>query len=283
MTSGAIATRLDDLLGPTSGRSALAEAIEAHLLRLVAATWSALVEGCAAVLAGVPADTVRTLTATLPGTEQLLPRLAAALGPATLLGLQLADPRMDRPAIAGILLAHPSPQHRELVLDALEDESDVTSLGGICASWARRMLVATLGDMEALSRQDRLALQERLLALRRETSGPPDAGIAVQEGDPGDDLGEALSAASHRRASRILASRAGVPPAVVEAAITRRDREGLLALCRAAGAGPEEAMALQIQLARICPSRTVASAPVGALAGAWRIEALRGRLDGLPD
>ncbi|WP_428375832.1 hypothetical protein [Lichenicoccus sp.] len=286
MTSGALAARLDELLAPCPGGPELAGAIEASLLRLVAGTWSALVESCAVVLAPGSAEALRVAAASLPGTELLLPRLAAALSPATLLGLPMPDGARGRSAMAATLLAQPSPQHREQVLDALQAGTDTASLGGICTSWARRMLVATLGSIDALSQQDRLALQERLLALRRDASGPHAARLAPQDGEAGDpdgDLGEALSAASHRRASRILAARAGVPPAMVETAITRRDREGLLALCRAAGAGPEETMALQIQLARICPSQTLACTAPGSLAGTWRLEALRGRLDGLAD
>ncbi len=283
--TGAIATRLGELLAPSPGHADLAGAIEACLLQLVASTWSGLVERCAAVLAGEAAAALHAATAAVPGTELLLPRLAPALSPATLLGLRLPDGGPDRSRIAAILLAHPSPQLREQALDALQAQPDTTSLDAICANWGRRTLVATLGTIDTLTQRDRLALQERLLAHRQDASGPLPGGVALPDHEPGaatdGDLGEALLAASHRSASRILAARAGVPPAVVETAITRRDREGLLALCRAAGAGPEEAMALQIQLARICPSQTRALAPAGAAAGSWRIEALRGRMDGL--
>ena len=292
MTVNTITTRLEELLAPRPGCQDLAGMIEARLLRLVAETWAALVGSCAVVLAGPAAAALRDAASALPGTELLLPRLAAMLSPSTLLGLDLEGSGPDRAAMTAILLARASPQQRELVLDALQAGPDETSLAGLCATWARRMLVAALGTIEELSQRDRLALQERLLAHRRDASGLHEAGGSPdgREQDPderggqergeagawGDDLGEALLAASHRRASQILATRAGVPPSVVETAITRRDRQGLLALCQAAGAGPEEAMALQIQLARICPSQTLSSAS-GGPGGTWRIEAMRGR------
>ena len=293
MTVNTIAARLEELLATRPGSEDVAATIEARLLRLVAETWSALVVSCAGVLAGPAAAALREVASALPGTELLLPRLAAMLSPSTLLGLDLKDSGPDRAAMTVMLLSRASPQQRELVLDALQAGPDETSLPGLCATWARRMLVAALGSIDGLSQQDRLALQDRLLAHRRDASGPHDAGRrpghqeqgAQERGGYerdeleawGDDLGEALLAASHRRASQILATRAGVPPSVVETAITRRDRLGLLALCRAAGAGPEEAMALQIQLARICPNQTLTPAPSRGPMGTWRIEALRGR------
>ena len=246
MTRAPITGRLDQLLAAHPGREDVAAAIERQLLQLVAEGWSTLIEACADGLASGAADALRAATPAMPGTELLLPRLAAALSPVTLLGLR---PGCD--AMLALLLAHPLAQQREQVLDALRDGPDETTLVAICASWSRRMLVAALGAIDGVSQRDRLALQERLLALRGELGEMAEAEV---EGTGPDDLGEALHAASHRRASEILAERAGVSTAVVETAITRRDRRRLLALCKAAGAGPDEAVALQIQLARICPS-----------------------------
>ena len=85
---------------------------------------------------------LRAATPSLPGTELLLPRLAAALTPgnparaffpehgAGPTGLAVA---LTRAGIAGLLLAHPLAQQREQVLDALRDGPDETTLAAICS------------------------------------------------------------------------------------------------------------------------------------------------------
>ena len=284
-----LAARLDVLLPAfeETMRRKVRDALVDHVRRLVLESWSGLVERCAAGLSPAATAAVRSATARAPEPDLLLARLDRVVTPATLLALPLPD----RPVLTAALLAHPNLQLREQALDALGEqaldalgEQALDALGepapgrradaGLaqaCAAWSRRMLIAELGHIPALCHTDRLGLQDELLA------GAIDA--------PRDEpeirtLSDALQAAANRRATTILAERAGVTLDVAEVAIALRDPKMLLALCWNAGCDAAEVVAVQVQLGRISPGQVLRVGPGGdwpldPVAMQWQIAVLQ--------
>lgn len=254
-------------------RERILHALVEHVQRLLLKSWGELVERCAAGLSPGTAAAVRSIAARVPEPDLLLARLDRVITPAVLLAL----PLIDQPALTAALLAHPNVQLREQALDALEhhrrdhappdrENTGATGLPGsrsdydpadadlvrACNAWSRRMLIAELGHIPALCHTDRLGLQDELLA----------GSITV----PGDEpetstLIDALQAAANRRATAILAERAGVSLDVAEVAIALRDPKMLLALCWNAGCDAAEVVAVQVQLGRIAPGQVLRVGP----------------------
>ena len=268
-----LAARLDVLLpalDETMRRKVL-DALVDHVRLLVLESWGGLVERCAGSLSPAAGAAVRSIAARAPEPDLLLARLDRVVTPATLLALPLTD----RHALTAALLAHPNLQLREHALDALGErapgERADAGLARACAAWSRRMLIAELGHIPALCHTDRLALQDELLA------GAIDA--------PRDEpeirtLSDALQAAANRRATAILAERAGVALDVVEVAIALRDPKMLLALCWNAGCDAAEVAAVQVQLGRISPGQVLRVGPgddwpLDPVAMQWQIAVLQ--------
>ncbi len=260
--------RLDVLLpalDETMRRKVL-DALVEQVRLLVLEGWSSLVERCAGGLSPAAAAAVRAIAAQAPEPDLLLARLDRVVTPATLLALPLPD----RPALTAALLAHPSLHLREQALDALAEPADA-GLARACIAWSRRMLIAELGHIPALCHTDRLGLQDELLA----------GAIDAPRDEPGvRTLSEALQAAANRRATAILAERAGVTLEVAEVAIALRDPKMLLALCWNAGCDAAEVVAVQVQLGRIPPGQVLRVGPgdgwpLDPVAMQWQIAVLQ--------
>ena len=133
------------------------------------------------------------------------------------------------------------------------------------------MLIAELGHIPALCHTDRLALQDELMASGTE---------APREEAEIHGLSDALAAAANRRATAILAERAGVSLDVAEVAIALRDPKMLLALCWNAGCDAAEVVAVQVQLGRIPPGQVLRVGagdcwPLDSVAMQWQIALLQ--------
>ena len=278
-----LAARLHALLPGADGplRERVLQALVEHVRLLMLESWTGLVERCAGRLdAGPSAPSatalVRSIASRMPEPDLLLLRLDPFVTPALLLAL----PSADRPALRAALLAHPRVHLREQTLDALRqgrhredhpgDRADA-ALVRACAAWSRRMLIAELGHLPALCHTDRLALQDELLD--GGTDAPRDEAEIYG-------LGEALAASANRRATAILAERAGVSLDVAEVAIALRDPKMLLALCWHAGCDAAEVVAVQVQLGRIPPNQVLRIGPgdgwpLDAVAMRWQIAILQ--------
>ena len=269
---GVLLPAFDDRL-----REQVLQVLVDHVRLLVLQSWSGLVERCAGGLSPATAAALLSIASRVPEPDLLLARLDRLVTPAVLLAL----PFPHRAALGAALLAHPNLHLREQALDALtepdrpepqggQDRADA-ALAEACAAWSRRMLIAELGQIPALCHTDRLRLQDELLA------GGSDA--------PRDEvefrtLGAALQASANRRATAILAERAGVSPDVAEVAIALRDPKMLLALCWNAGCDAAEVVAVQVQLGRIPPGQVLRVGagdcwPLDPVAMQWQIAVLQ--------
>ena len=252
-----------------AAREPIALQLEAHVRLLVTQSWTALVEACSNGQLPATAGALRSAIAGMPDPEPLLGRLGGTITPALLLCLPLPD----RTAVTAALLAHPDAQMREHTLDALGDTTaGCRPLRIACLAWSRRMLVAELGRIPELSHTDRLGLQERLLATGSDTL-PEEPFPEAQM------LSEALRTAANRKATTILAERAGVAPDTAERAVVLRDPKMLVALCWKAGCDPAEALAVQLQLGHVPPDQVLRVGPddqwpLDDAAMQWQISAL---------
>ncbi len=268
MTDHPLGERLVMLLpdADAAWRAAVAATLTEHVRLLVLQGWRALVQQAAGCLAPAAAAALQVAARRVPEPDLLLARLAGVIDPGMLLSLPVAD----RARLTRTLLAHPDPQLRERTLDALQaPKPGAAALRAACSAWARRMLVAELGRMAALNHVDRLRLQDELTVAAggRTVDSPPS-------------LAAALQAASHRSATAILATRAGVALDVAEAAIGLRDRKMLLSLCWKAGCDAAETLAVQVQLGRIAPDQALrcgadGSWPLAGPAMEWQVGILQ--------
>lgn len=260
---GVLLPGLDDRL-----RERILQALVDHIRLLVLRSWSGLLERCARGLSPATAAALLSIASQLPEPDLLLARLDRLVTPAVLLAL----PFPDRAALTAALLAHPNVHLREQALDALvEPDRANAALVDACAAWSRRMLTAELGHIPALCHTDRLRLQEELLA----------GSIEAPRDEPEfRTLGAALQAAANRRATAILAERAGVSCEVAEVAMALRDPRMLLALCWNGGCDAAEVVAVQVQLGRIPPAQVLRveagdSWPLDPMAMQWQIAVLQ--------
>ncbi len=290
-----LAARLGVLLPALDNRlrEQVLQVLVDHVRLLVLQSWGDLVERCAGGLSPATAAALLSIASQVPEPDLLLARLDRLVTPPVLLAL----PFPHHAALTAALLAHPNVQLREHALDALmkPDRIDLAApegargspvdrpgpqggydradaaLVGACAAWSRRMLIAELGHIPALCHTDRLRLQDELLA------GSIDAPRDEAEFRT---LGAALHAAANRRATAILAERAGVSSDVAEVAIALRDPKMLLALCWNAGCDAAEVVAVQVQLGRIPPGQVLRVGagdcwPLDPVAMQWQIAVLQ--------
>lgn len=239
----------------------VAAQLEARVRLLVTRSWIALLRDCASALPAGSHETLHPPGSRLPDPDLLLGRLGHVITPALLLSLPLTD----REAVTTALLAHPDAQTREHTLDALASGATTggSPLHDACVAWSRRMLVAELGRIPTLSHMDRLRLQERLLAADDGSSGGPQARALDEPPPEARILGDALKTGANRRATTILAERAGVAPAIAEIAIALRDPRMLVSLCWKAGCDPAETLAVQLQLGHVAPGHILHAGPGG--------------------
>ena len=251
-TLARIATLLPSL--DDARRASIAEAVALHVDAQIRTCWETLLDDCAGVLPAEVFATLRTTIGGPPDTAALLARVAALITAATLLRAATSD----NPRLIHDLVSHPDPAQRERAVDALTCHPD-SDTEFVCAldSWSRRMLLFAVDSARMLSHSDRMRLRERLVAERLETNTAPSSCDL-----PGD-LRAALGDAADDRAAMILAARAEVPPGLVKTAMRRRDAGMLLSICWKAGCGPEETLAVQIQLGRIKPRDALHPAVVG--------------------
>lgn len=236
-------------------REPVARLLEAHVRLLVTQSWTALVQACSNGRPAATAEALHSAISGMPDPEPLLARLGGAITP----GLLLCLPLPDRAGVTAALLAHPDArmrdQTREHTLDAMGDTAaGCRPLRDACLAWSRRMLVAELGRIPELSHTDRLGLQERLLATGNDTAADepfPEAHL----------LSDALRTAANRKATMILAERAGVAADIAELAVVLRDPKMLVALCWKAGCDPAEAVAVQLQLGHVPPDQVLRMGP----------------------
>ena len=243
----------------------IAQALTEHIGKLVACCWSNLLGSCACLLPQEAAKLLDTAACAPPHTGSLLPLLYDLVTPALLLSLETAESG----AVADAMLGHEELCVKERTLDTLlPGVHGSEALIAVCEDWSRRMLTAWLDRLDCLSHSQRLSLREWLVA-GAEKPGPE----RMRAGD----LREALRLAADGQASRILAERAGIVPAIVDAAALRHDAKLLVSLCWSAGCDASETIAVQIQLGRVRPDAVlhVAGAcwPLPTAAMQWRIDA----------
>lgn len=259
--SGIIAALLPG--SDTETRERVAEALAGDVRQRVEESWAILLRRCTESLPDVSAAALRTAACEAPEPDLLMSRLDGVITPGVLLSLPLAD----RAAIEAILLAHENAQVREQTLDALsEPGAGCAPLGGACAAWSMRMLIAELGRVRGLSHSDRLALQDQMLAC-----GSEELPNGLPDGPEPQTLRDALRSGTDRRALAILAERARVKPHAAELAVSLHDPKLLASLCWRAGCDLHETFAVQMQLGRLPPDQVLHPDPDGH----WPLEPAR--------